>query len=294
MNIKLATTTLLLSLLGVTPHAFAHDWYVIPAGAMGCGDCHINPAGGGVVKDGVLNAAHKYPGDPIKGLYAFLHTDIAPVLKPISNQWDVTVGELGLTIPFRVDDFNRDTFTIKGTFSPVVTNTTISALSTNAGLPSRNLKWTPTAAQANLTYILSAYVQENSLGRSLKSNTVTAKIHVWPARTSATKNVQQFALQDAKWAVNTLTLSGLMTFKPTVTAAQRTASLSALSMSLKSNLGKVMEGGAAVKLAPNKLGIWTQTFIVTDAQVPCVIKASYEGLNAMRTVTSAPSATCLK
>ena len=295
---KILTTTLLLSSIALSSQGYAQPQYVTPAGAKGCTDCHFDNFGSGY-KTGVIDAFFKYPTNPMQGLYEFLHpvtnTNTAPVLGAINTQWDVTVGEVGLVIPFSVTDKQGDTFKLVANSTPITTGAAFSDLYINSktNLPSKDFKWTPVAAQANKNYTLTVYAQETSAGRSLKSNTVSANIRVWPARSSATKNVQQFVLQNAQWAANKLTLSGLVTFKPSVTATQRTTYLNTLTMALRSNAGAVVLG-SPVKLTPTTTGSWTKTFTLTGSQVPCLVKVTYEGLNAARTVSAAPAATCLK
>ncbi|MFZ2726225.1 MAG: hypothetical protein WAX77_08250 [Methylococcaceae bacterium] len=295
MNKTLLTTTLLLSALSLPSVVHAQAAYVAPTGAAGCTSCHNDNFGNGF-KTGVINA---FNSGGLQGLYNLLHPtttpNTAPVLSAINAQWDVTVGEVGLVIPLSVSDKQGDTFNINGTVTPTVSGITVSPVYTDSKthLPTKDVKWTPTTAQGNKNYTFSLYAQESSAGHSLKSNTVKTNVHVWPARISATKNVQRFVLQSAQWSANKLTLSGLVLFKPTVTAAQRTTSLNTLTMALRSNAGIIITG-SPVKLTPSTTGSWTKTFTLTASQVPCLAKVTYEGLNAARTVTSAPAVSCLK
>lgn len=289
---KIFNIGLLAAFSVISNNVNAFPQFVTPAGASGCGSCHTSSFGGDGLKSGVYEA---YVRHGIQGLYDYLHPDHTPVLSAIDSQWDVTVGEIPLTIPLSVSDQESDSFDIKPTITPTATGITLSTLYTDnkTHLPTKDLKWSPTTAQGNKNYSLSVYALETSVGHSLQSNTVTANIHVWPARVSTTKNVQQFILQSAQWSDNKLTLAGLVVFKPTVTATQRNTYLNTLTMSLRSNAGIIITG-SPVKLTPTSTGNWTKTFTLSASQVPCLIKVTYEGLNAARTVKSAPAASCLK
>jgi hypothetical protein len=297
MNTTILKATLLLSALAITTNVNAQPQYVAYTGVPDCTTCHYDLFGSGY-KPGVLNA---YFAGGLPGLKAFVNPtvtpDTAPVLSAINDQWDVTVGEVGLVIPLSVSDKEGDSFNVKGSVVPTATGLTFSTLYTDSktNLPTKDVKWSPTAVQANKNYTFSLYVQESSTGHTLTSNTVKANVRVWPARTTATKNVKQFVLQNAQWTAATkkLTLSGLVTFKPTVTATQRQTYLSTLKMNLRSNLGAIVTG-SPVKLVANAAGAWTSTFTLSPTTVPCLIKVDYEGLNAARTVKTAPAATCVK
>ncbi|MDP2902254.1 MAG: hypothetical protein Q8N96_03995 [Methylovulum sp.] len=286
-----AIAVLVASTIGAVGKVSARPEFVAPTGASGCTNCHFNELGGEPWKPGVLDA---YFTQGIAGLAAYIQSlsapDTAPVLSQINSKWDVTVGEVPLVIPFSVYDKEQDTFALHGS---APTGYTLAPLRIDATsqLPTIDLKWKPTAAQTHKNYTLSIYAQENTAGRFLKSNTVTASIHVWPARGSTTKNVSQFVLQNAKWSANTLTLSGLVLFKSTITPTQRAAALNTLQMNVRSISGAIIS--APVKLAPNPIGYWTKTVHLTGSQAPCFVKLTYEGLNAARIVQSAPTS-CIK
>jgi hypothetical protein len=282
--------------LSVSSNALARPEYVIPTGASNCDSCHLDNFGTGY-KAGVLQAAAS-PLGKIAGLFAFLHpapvlpgSDTKPVLHPLNNEWDVTVGEVGLFIPLRVSDSEDDNFTLQGV---VPVGTTVVSLSTNAqtNLPMMGLSWKPSAAQADKTYTFTLSAKETGVGRILVSDTITTKVRVWPARTSATKNVSQFMVRQAQWDNNQLSLAGKVLFKGAVTAAKRAASLAALRMNVKTETGVVI--GVPLVLTPDINGNWTKTLALTDTQVPCAVKLDYEGLNAARTVKLAPPASCIK
>jgi hypothetical protein len=232
-----------------------------------------------------------FESNGIQGLTDFVNNamlDTAPVLSQINNQWDITVGETPLTIPLQVFDQENDDFYLQGkvplagySLSPLYTNIT-------SNLPTIDLKWKPTAIQANKSYKIKIYAQENGADRLLKSNTVTANITVWPARANAaTAKVKEFKLLTARWAAGKLSLSGQLTFKPNVTAAQRKTALNTLTMQLRSNDNIIF--GTPLKLTPKSTGAWTSSIPLTSALVPCLIKAEYEGLNATRLVKLAPA-----
>ena len=277
--------------IGSVTDVSARPQYVIPTGAAGCASCHLDSLGGRGWKPGVLAA---FDQGGIAGLKAFLNpvanNNTAPVLHPINNQWDVTVGEAALVIPLQVTDKENDTFSLHGS---APTGYKVSPVTSTApsNIPTINLSWTPTAAQANKNYTLSLYVQETGVGRTLKSNTVTANIHVWSARVSATKNISQFIVQSAQWKANQLAIAGQVIFKPKLTAAKRSAALKALTLEVKSNSGLVI--GQPLKLTVDANGNWQKNLALTASEVPCLVKLNYEGLNAARTVQLAPS-TCVK
>jgi len=291
MNKNLLVTALwAAATVGVATDAQAHSQYVVPTGAAGCTSCHYDNNGSGF-KPGVLAAAAS-PLGKIAGLKAFLHpvaADTKPVLHPINPKWDVTVGEAPLVISLQVSDAENDTFALHGS---APTGYTLSSAYIKNNLPTVDLKWAPTAAQAGKVYPLSVYVQETGTGRTLSSNTVAANIQVWPARVSTTKNVSQFSMQGAQWKNNTLTLNGQVIFKSTVTAAQRATALKNLTLSITSASGVIIS--KPLKLFPQPTGNWSKSITLTASEVPCLVKLSYEGLRAARLVSLAPAASCLK
>lgn len=290
MNKLLFSTTLCMAAtVGVVTNALAHTEYVAPTGARGCIDCHTSPAGGAGYKPGVLEA---FASGGIAGLKAFIQAsaDTKPVIHPINSKWDVTVGETPILIPLHVSDTENDTFAIHGS-APAGYSLSKQYIDSASNLPTVDYKWKPTAAQANKVYTVSFYAKETGTGRTLASNTVTAKIQVWPARVSATKNVSQFALQGAQWKSNKLTLAGQVIFKAGMTSAQRSATIANLRMSVMSAKGVIIS--SPLLLTPQANGNWSKTLPLTASQVPCNIKVVYEGLKSTRAVSLAPS-TCVQ
>jgi hypothetical protein len=283
----LATSALLAS------DALALEEFVELTGAKGCTDCHKDDLGNGYLP-GVLEAFDS-PLGFIEGLKAFLNKgavgpiNTAPVLHPINPKWDVTVGEMPLVIPLQVTDKEDDSFTLHGSAPSGYSS---SKVYVKNNLPTIDFSWRPTAAQANKSYPVSLYVQETGDGSPLKSNTITATIQVWPARNSKTKNVAQFMLQGAQWKNKALTLNGQLTFKSNLSSAQLKTAMSSLSMTVTSASGKIIS--QPVKLSANNTGSWTKTFTLGANETPCTVKVSYEGLNAARPVSQAPSSTCVK
>jgi hypothetical protein len=287
--------------LGTATNVLAQPQYVLPTGASGCADCHLNSLGVGYKPEVITIATTATSqADKMAKLTAFVKSlttpvvtpDTAPVLHPINNKWNITVGEVPLAIPFVVSDAEHDTFDIHGS---VAAGMTVSAITTNptTQLPTFTLKWTPTALQANKNYPISVYVKETGTGRILASKPVAASVKVWPARAnSATAKVSQLVLQAAQWTNGTLKLSGQLLFKSTVTAAQRTAALSTLKMNVKSATGMVVS--LPLPLTPTLIGNWTKSITLTAAQVPCMVVIDYEGLKAERPVAGAAATTCLK
>lgn len=273
--------------------ALAREEYVDPTGAKGCTDCHKDDLGNGYLP-GVLEASAS-PLGLFEGLREFLRkgaaqsSNTAPVLHPINAKWDVTVGETPLVIPLQVTDKEDDSFTLHGSAPSGYSS---SKVYVKNNLPTIDFSWRPTAAQANKSYPVSLYVQETGDGSPLKSNTITATIQVWPARNSKTKNVAQFMLQGAQWKNKALTLNGQLTFKSNLSSAQLKTALSSLSMTVTSASGKIIS--QPVKLSANNTGSWTKTFTLGANETPCTVKVSYEGLNAARPVSQAPSSTCVK
>ncbi|MDO9105594.1 MAG: hypothetical protein Q7U57_11615 [Methylovulum sp.] len=291
MNNNLLVTALwTATLVGIATDVSARPEYVAPTGAAGCTSCHFDNSGSGF-KPGVLAAAAS-PLGKIAGLKAFLHpvaADTKPVLHPINTKWDVTVGEVPLVIPLQVSDAENDTFAVHGS---APTGYTLSKVYIKNNLPTVDLKWAPTAAQAGKIYPLSLYVQETGTGRTLKSNAITANIQAWAARVSPTKYVSQFMLQGAQWQNNTLSLGGQLIFKANLTAAQRSAALANLTLNLTSANGTIIH--TPMKLLPQANGNWSRNIPLTRTEVPCTIKLSYEGLRVARAVSLAPATTCVK
>jgi hypothetical protein len=276
--------------LSTATTVYARPEYVAPTGASGCTDCHLNNYGQGF-QSGVISAA----SGGIAGLTAFIQSlnspDTKPRLSPINVKWNVTVGETPLSIPFVVSDAENDTFSVNGS---VAAGMQVSTITTNAaGLPTFNLTWKPTAAQAGGNYSISIYAKETGAGRILSSVPVTANVKVWAARANAaTAKVKQFTLQSARWSNNSLKLTGQVLFKPSVTAAQRTAALANLRMNVTSQTGMVI--GMPLAVAPTLTGNWTKSLKLSNSQVPCTVVVNYEGLKAEYPVNLAPAATCVR
>lgn len=291
MNKNMLGVSLCVALAGIATDGAAKPEFVQPTGAAGCTSCHYDNNGSGF-KPGVLAAASS-PDGLIAGLKAFLNPptapDTKPVLHPINPKWDVTVGEAPLVISLQVSDAENDTFALHGS---APSGYSLSSLYSKNNLPTIDFKWSPSAAQANKVYTLSVYAAETGTGRVLSSNTVTANIQVWPARTSATRNISRFTLQGAQWKNNTLKLSGSLAFKSGLSATQRAAALASLTMTMTSANGVIVH--TPVKLVPQASGNWSKSFNMTAGEVPCQIKLDYEGLKAMRTVSLAPAASCVK
>ncbi len=284
----LTVTTLSLS----ANDALAYATFIAPTGATGCTDCHLDNSGIGY-QPGILEAARS-PLGVIEGLKAFLNsikveTNTPPVLNAINSKWDITVGESALIIPLQVRDNEDDTFALHGTAPK---GHTLSDIYSKNGLPTIDFKWLPTDDQANKTYTIKFYVRETGDNRSLKSNTVKAHIRVWPARTLTTKYIENFQLQGAQWLNNTLILNGSVIFPSNLTSTQRQAALSTLTMTITSAKGTVIS--EPVKLILNITGNWTTRLTLKASEVPCTVKVNYEGLIGMRSVSLAPTETCVK
>ncbi len=280
----------------INTSALAREQYLTITGAAGCTTCHVDENGGAPWNPGVLEA---FDSNGIQGLIDFVNTattnttpDTAPILSQINNQWDVTVGETPLVISLQVFDQENDSFALQG--SAPMQGYTLSPLyiGSTSNLPTIDFNWAPTAVQANKNYKISVYAQENGSGRTLKSNTVSASIFVWPARANAaTAIVKEFKLQTARWSAGKLMLSGQVIFKPEATAEQRMNALNTLTMQLTSKSGFVL--ASPLKLKLNSTGAWTRALSLSSTKVPCAIKANYEGLNSLRSVKLAP-ANCVK
>lgn len=276
---------------------FAWPSYVQPTGAKSCESCHQSSQGNGYLP-GILEAARS-PLGKIAGLKAFINKtqveeevekpNTAPVLHPINTKWDITVGEAPLIVPFQVSDKEEDDFILLGSMPSGIST---SQVYNKNNLPTIDLKWSPTAAQANKNYFINVYAQETGDGRALKSNLISANIQVWPARNTKTKFISQFIVQGAQWQSDTLTLSGQLIFKRGLSPANRRKALSSLAMDITSASGASIS--QAVKLTLGKNGSWTNIFTLNANETPCIIRASYEGLNAARPVSQAPFATCVK
>jgi hypothetical protein len=298
MNKKMLSAAVLVAgTLGVITEAIAFPEYVIPTGASGCTDCHLNDKGEGY-KPGILDAAK----GGLAGLKAFLHPapvtsgDTKPALLPINAQWDVTVGDAPLVIPLVVFDAEDDAFTVNMSIPATALATKGAVLSqehidVQSNLPVIDFKWSPTTVQAGKAYTVNFTAQEKGTKRTLLSNSVTATINVWPTRSTNTKHVKQFKVQRAQWSNNTLNLTGVVVFKDTLTAAQRKMALNTLTLKMRSNSGLAV--GSASHLTIDANGNWKKTVPFKVSNVPCTIKLNYEGLNATSPVKLAPK-TCLQ
>jgi hypothetical protein len=309
MNQKLLISSLFaMTTLVSAPNAFAQPQYVLPTGATGCSDCHLNSLGSGYKSEVITIAttAISYT-DKMNRLTTFVQslktpvvtppvttTDTAPVLSLVSKKWNITVGEVPLSIPFLVKDAEKDTFDVHGSIQSGMTVTSITTDPIKA-LPTFSLNWTPTAAQAGINYPVSVYVRETGTGRTLSSRTVKTEVKVWPARTNALfAKVSQFSLQKAKFLKkkNRLQLGGQVIFKPTATLTERNTVLATVAMAVQSQLGAVVS--TPLKLKLNAKGNWSKVLNLTATQVPCTVVVEFEGLKAENKVVGAAATTCRK
>jgi hypothetical protein len=266
-----------------------------------CTLCHTSPDGGLATLKPAARAAFDEGG--IKpGLENFLNslvTDAKPQILPIDNEWNAQIGELPLSIPLIINDEEKSGFVMElagVTPSLAPKSFSFSKLYLEAAKkrPTIDFKWIPISKQKITKYTVSFRANEIiDNGSKQFSNLVKTTIFLWPARPVSSKNViERFAVSTAKWGANKMTLTGNIAYKKSATAPARATALKTLRLNLKSNNGIVV--GTSVLLTPNpKTGVWTKTFALTGAQVPCLVKAEYEKLMVARTVRSAP-ATCKK
>ncbi len=279
--------TLAFIALSFSATAVAWPDYIAETLARGCNSCHLSEFGRPRWWPGVLEAFDRHGIQGLKNFLATNQSHTKPVVHPLNRQWDVTVGEWPLVIPLRVSDQENDTFALRG-LAPA--GYSVSPVYRKNNLPTLDLIWSPTAAQGNKTYTLRLYVQETGIANPLQSNTVTAKVRVWPARTSKTRNVRLFMLHSARWQSNTLTLRGQLRLKDGLTATEQAAVLAGLTMKLTSAKG--VNVSRPVRLAPRN-GTWQKRLTLNAETVPCRIRVDYESLKAERVVTLAPAVTCV-
>lgn len=290
-----------IALLGTANSVLAMSSYVAPTGAINCKDCHTDLLGS-ALKPAVNRLWPTFTTMAIEMakltdyVASLKTTDTAPVLSPVNAQWNVTVGELPLSIPFTVKDTEFDPVVMApapGVVLPAGMKPSAITIKAATRVASFKLNWAPTAAQAGKPYPFTVTVKEKAAGRLLSSKAVKGSVNVWPARANAaTAKTNGFEVLTAKWAPNTLTLTGKMTFKSTVTAAQKATLLATVHMNVKSASGVAI--GVPVLLAPTAAGTWTKTITLTGVQVPCIAVSEFEGLKAGRLVIGAPAATCVK
>jgi hypothetical protein len=280
--------------LSVSTETLAKAAYMVPTGATNCAACHVDNYGNGY-KPGMLEAAAS-PWGKFVGLIAWLNAsanDTKPVLLPLNTEWDAMVGE-ELVIPLRYSDAEDDSFSLLGKVPVGMKPVFPIAVDAQTHLALAGVIWTPTADQANKTFTINVAAKELGAGRSLISdapNITAVKVRVWPARTSATKDVSHFMVRRAQWNNHQLLLEGKVLFQSSVTLAQRKTALANLTMNIKTESGVVI--GSPLKLTTGLNGNWTQTLSLLDTQVPCVVQLDYEGIIATRTVKITP-ATCVK
>ena len=214
-----------------------------------------------------------------------------PVLNAVAQQWDAKVGEL-ITIPLSVKDAEQDVFAMSGS----VAGSKFSAVHPNAGnLPTIDFLWTPTAAQVNKIFTISFMAKETKTALKLASNKVAVKIRVWAAGDRSTASITKLNVMTSAWSAGKLTLAGNVVFNNLLTAAEKQAFIAQkLDLTVtngKNPIGGALVGAATVKL--DKLGNWSISLPVAQAQIPCDVTLQYDGQNASRTVTGSPAA-CLK
>lgn len=287
--------------IAITPNAYAQGIFADQLGVSGqCLLCHTSEEGGlDTVKPAALKAWQN--GGVIPGLQNFLKPpakNTTPVLHPIDNQWNVQVGEVPLTIPLIVTDKEADNFVMQlanaaTPLSPKGYSFSNTYTVASRNLPAINFKWKPTAAQKNKNYLVTFQAKETTATGTIQlSNKVSANIFVWAARPVSPKNVvEQFIVDNAKWVAGKLTMTGRLVFKKSVTSATKATALKSLRLNIKSNSGVTV--GLPAVLTPNATGAWTSSFALTTTQVPCLVKAEYEKLNAARATKTAPL-TCKK
>jgi len=215
-----------------------------------------------------------------------------PVLNAVAQQWDAKVGEL-ITIPLSVKDAEQDEFTIIG--STLVGSKFSKVHPDAAGLPSIDFQWTPVISQVNKIQTIQFYAKETKTTQRYASNKVSVKIRVWAAGDRSTASITKLNVMTSAWSAGKLTLAGNVVFNILLTPAEKQAFIAQkLDLTVTSGInptGGALVGAATVTL--DKIGNWSISFPVTQAQVPCDVTLQYDGQNASRTVSGAP-ATCLK
>ena len=227
----------------------------------------------------------------VKGQPAPVSQDTQPTLNSISPEWDAEAGK-AFTIPLSVVDAEQDDFIITG--NPK--GTRFSAQYDLNQLPTVDFQWTPTGAQANKIYTVKFKANE-TVAKKLSSNTVTAKIRVWPTSGQTnTTSVSKFSVSIAKWKSDVLTLSGKVTLNKIMSPAQQAAFL-AKKLELTITSGKTGSGlpvgNSPLLLKLTNNGNWRVTMPLPEAEVPCQITLEYQDRPATRTVSRAPK-NCLK
>ncbi len=214
-----------------------------------------------------------------------------PVLNAVAQQWDAKVGEL-ITIPLSVKDAEQDVFAMSGS----VAGSKFSAVHPNAGnLPTIDFLWTPTASQVNKIFTISFMAKETKTALKLASNKVAVKIRVWAAGDRSTASITKLNVMTSAWSAGKLTLAGNVVFNNLLTAAEKQTFIDQkLDLTVtngKNPIGGALVGAATVTL--DKIGNWSISLPVAQAQIPCDVTLQYDGQNASRTVNGSPT-TCLK
>lgn len=282
--------------LWLASDAWSYPAYVAPTDASGCTSCHNDNYGNGF-RSGIL-AAFEQGG--LVALKAFLHPVVVspvdpnpedntdpddsiepvntkPVIRPINSKWDITVGEAPLVIPIKVYDAESNSFDLHGT-APVGYSFSAVYLDNVTKLPTSDFIWSPTATQANKSYLLNIYASETD--SDVSSSPIRVVVQVWPARVSNTKNISQFQLTGAQLKNGKLNLTGTLNYRAGLTDSQKASAQATLTMSVKDLMGNTIN--SPVKISPQANGNWYKTLTLTTTNIPCTIKLEYEGLRVSR------------
>lgn len=218
--------------------------------------------------------------------------DTKPILNSIDSEWDAEAGQPFTGLVLQVNDAESDTFKIIG--GPK--GSTFSDPYDQNQLPTVDFQWTPKLTDANKVITVKFKAKETAHKR-LTSNTVTAKIRVWPAggQTDAA-SVSKFSVSTVKWSADLLTLTGKIVLNKIMSADQR-AAFFAKKLDLTLTAGTTGTGPAVgsspLQLTLSDKGMWSVTMPLPEAEVPCKITLQYEGRPAARKVARAPKG-CLK
>ena len=288
------STVIVVASLGLAGTVSATEQIAAKLNTTDCNKCHSSPIQSKTDLRPGVSSAYNQDQRNLTGLKAFLAQSpaVKPAINPIAVEWDAEVGQR-LEIPLSVSNVELGAFRILGKLAGLSFSADYIA---DSGLPTIDLQWTPTAAQANKAYTLKLTAQETLSAKKLSSVPKTVKIRVWPQGNRDTAYISKLMVATSKWANNMLTLKGKVILNPLMTAAEKSAFLQRTDLTVSltqgtSGTGMALSPALALHLQSN--GSWILADIPLPAPVPCSLTVSLDGAKASRTLNGAPK-DCVK
>ncbi len=287
--------------LGIPSLAFAkEEWANLYGNTGRCDICHTGTVGTKNNTKSAAKTAYK-SGGLTPGLKNYVATilesstpttpNTKPILNSVNAQWDVIAGE-SIVIPLVVNDAEEDEFSIVNKVKvPAGANLTNSGIDSASQLPKWEFNWSPSSAQQNKIYTVKFAAKETSTAKKYTSNTIAAKIRVWPAGDQDNAKVSSFTLASASWKADALTLKGKVGLNKLLTASEKASFLAREDLTVDIYQGKTSTGAAVALQLPikiNRNGSWSLTQPLAG-NFACNVSLLFEGRTVSRKIAKAPS-----